>query len=741
MYPVSAEYGAEMRKTVREAQVQAIVFLGVFDKTASNDASLDVPSATSFSQPQNLILSPNITVSYATFEGSGFRLDGKQFLLPESLNAVKTQGFVGDQISNSEGEFSDAQMVIVNFGSYHDMVGISMSFDEQFPLPFEIKVTGYNDDDVVGSELVTDITTGKVSVFSAFESINKITIEFVRVAANGRARLNSIDFGIGYTYRDKQIISISEKHQGSPVSLTLPSSSFEFSLHNDGNTFGASGDSAITRFLTEGQKASVDYMVSWDGGNQEIPGGVWTLKSWTADKLSATFQLENVLAELNNTEFFKGIYDGQPHSLYELAETVLRDAGVTAYYLDTFLQSVYTTAPIPIMTHAEALQIIANAGLSKLFVDREGKICIEATVASKPTVKAHGEEAFYSKAESVLRNDNIQYMTFENRFARLDGTQYLLPEEGGETLLAGWVAKDIASDSLYPENAYIELEYEAPTNVYSITIDWGGIPPESVAINSKEDGEWQDEITIFPTKQVETYAVSLRHCTNIYIRPKAATLSGIRPRISHIEASKLSDFNLDKKQVYEGSKEVIEVKLKGVLSQWVNRTASSETTEITHQKVKTNSGAIAFNHEIATDLKVAVLVDGSEVTDVTIDEKHYAYVSYVTLTSDTTKEVDIIITGKLVNEADVPISSAANENGENMEIHNPLFDSQDIAQTAIDWVKDYYNQRIVYDYNVRGFPELEYGDTIYLDGEVAATITNLELTYNGALNSSMRLRR
>ena len=80
MYPVSAEYSTEMRRTVREAQAHATVFLGVFDKTASKDAELDVPSATQYSQPQNLILSPNITVSYATFEGSGFRLDGKQYL-------------------------------------------------------------------------------------------------------------------------------------------------------------------------------------------------------------------------------------------------------------------------------------------------------------------------------------------------------------------------------------------------------------------------------------------------------------------------------------------------------------------------------------------------------------------------------------------------------------------------------------------------------------------------------------
>lgn len=739
MYPVSTEYSTQMRKPIREAQAHATVFLGVFDKTASKDAVLDVPEATSYSKPENLTASPHIVTSYATFEGSGFRLDGEQALLPDNNSALAAQGFVGQEISDSEGKFDKNEQIVVDFGSYHDMIGVSLTFDEQFPRPTELTVTGYRDGAVVQSIHLSAPIAAKANVEESFESINRLVVDFVKVVPNGRARLNSLDFGLGYTYKDRQLISVVEKHQGSPVSISLPNSTFEFTLFNENNVFGLNNTSEIARFLTEGQKATVDYSVSWDGGTQEIPGGVWSLKSWTVDRFSATFQLENALSALINTEFTKGVYDQKPHSLFELAESVFKDAKVTSYYIDPYLKDVYTTSPLPIVSHAEALQLIANAGLSKLYVDRIGRICIEASVSGSPIVTSATAQAPYSKPESVLNAGNVEFMTFEPQFARVDGSQKLVADDPEDSASGGWATDSLSASGVYPDNEIV-LSYLAPINVASIKIDWGSRLPASAEISCKVDGEWQTPITIHPTALVENYELNFVRCTEVKISLLEGE-SNRRASILQIGAIRLSDFTLDKNQVYEDSQEAIEVKLKNVSTNWLHREIDAEGSSTSNVVIKTNSGVVELRHDLATDLRVVVERGGKEATDVTVEAEHYAYASYIKLISDTDEELDVHMVGSTVRESEIPLNSVANKEGETQEIFNPLFDSEEIAQRVADWVKAYYSRRVVYDYNVRGFPELDYGDTVYLGGDTSAVITNLELSYNGAFNGSMRLRR
>lgn len=48
---------------------------------------------------------------------------------------------------------------------------------------------------------------------------------------------------------------------------------------------------------------------------------------------------------------------------------------------------------------------------------------------------------------------------------------------------------------------------------------------------------------------------------------------------------------------------------------------------------------------------------------------------------------------------------------------------------------------VVYESSIRGFPELDNFDTVYLWDGGSAVINSVELTYNGAFNQKIKLRR
>ena len=71
-------------------------------------------------------------------------------------------------------------------------------------------------------------------------------------------------------------------------------------------------------------------------------------------------------------------------SLYDLAEEVLEDAELSAlvnpilpWVIDESLKDIYTNAPLPIDTHKNCLQLIANAGMCKFYTDHNGTIRLE----------------------------------------------------------------------------------------------------------------------------------------------------------------------------------------------------------------------------------------------------------------------------------------------------------------------------------------------------------------------------
>ena len=740
MYPVRAEYKEAMRKPFRDGTSHARVYFGIFDKTAAPDASLSFSSCVEYGSALLVNTSADLLPGYATFEPDQFRLDGSQRLLPRSSGAWTPQAFISSVQSGDDGVFETPPFIRFVFTGSHSMVGLTLTFDRAFSLPAQISVLTYRAEEAKETYVLSDISDYEYKAELLIEDVDDIIIRFDKTATpNGRARLNKVDFGIGYTYADSMLIDVTETHTGSPVSLELPTSNFSLTLYNGDHRFDVDSGTALQRFLAAGQDVSVDYGYSSGGWTQQIPGGEWQLSTWKTNGIRATFTMTDAMDPLTRGTYDKGVYDGQQHTLYDLAIAVLEDAGIPPekYYVGPFLKQTSTAEPLPVQPHAVLLQLIANAGRARLFVDRSGRICFETIIESDPTASSSSAQTPYSDVASVLTNAMPEYATFEPDVFAVSGTFRLLPDEGATS--GGWVVDAVSGEDLaYPDNELL-LTYEAPTNVFSMNLDWGAVVPAEVLMEGREDGAWSQAITVRPRSQKERYAVQFTHVDAIRVRLVRAPRAGVRPRIMRIGPSMLSDFTLTKDQIFNNPKGTMDPRLRNVTASWVSRSAAAEPETITTYTPDTDTGIVTVEHDLALDLTAAV-TEGSATI---VSQTHYAYVSYIELgpVAGLASDITITLTGRPVTAVYRTAVAVGNDTGEDMDVENPLLDSAQVAQDVVDWVRDYYMRRIIYNDDTRGFPELDQGDTIYLDGDASALITKSTLKYNGAFRSTLTLRR
>lgn len=744
MYPVSAAYKAASRMQIREAQAHARIYMGVFDSTASADATLAFPSKTAYATPANVNADAAITTSYATLEPDRLRLDGKHLLLPDATSSYVAQGYISADRSGTDGAFTSPPEIVISFGAQHTLVGLTLTFDPVDPPPAQLTLLAYTGDTLVSTTATTTIAN-PMRWELLLTDIDKLILRFDATAQpQGRARLNHIEFGIGYSYSDRAIIDLTEKHTDAPVSTTLPSSSLTFTLDNTDGRYTLDGDTALVRFLTAGQQVEVTYGMDVSGDIEWIPGGIWQLDSWDIAGIQAKFSCTDAIAALTKTSFEKGVYDWKLHFLSDLAVAVLSDAGITNYYIDPYLQTQYTHAPIPIVSHAEALQLIANRGQARLFVDRTGRVCLE-TVTANPEYQLSAQSVssrytYYSDIYSVLAETGKAYTTFERNYARLDGTMYLLP--AGEDVVpdSGMTSKGLSAADGSFAAADMLIWYaiaKIPTNAYSITLDFGGQIPDTILLYARIDGRWVSPITCHPTQQRETFYPCWEHVTAIQATITAMPDADQRAHILGFAAQNYTDFVLDSNQIFDRPTGKLLTRLRNVTAQWIWRSYyPSVDVDVVSAKATTNQGWMRLEHDCCYSPTATV-----DNADVTVEQTHYAYVSYVRLTSAAEAEVNLKITGEKLCEVSHPITSAGYDTGEDLPVDSALYDGIE-AQTALDWMRDYYSRRVEYQASCRGFPEIDLADVITIDGDGStAQIVASELTYNGAFRQTLTYRK
>lgn len=401
MQAVSNAYKQEMKKQLRDHSYMRVT-IGLINQEAQ--ASASVPDPEKYTYYSNLSWPLNnykVEELYDSCDQDYTAVDGSMYFLPrDPSDVVLNQGIVSENLLG---------MIEVHFPIPYDIKGLTVEFGKAYPVDFSI-ISDNSSVEITGNQNGHFVTE---KIFSGATFLRFVPAQMVN--GQSRFRIHQITMGIGIYFDNQKILSATKKERISPIMEDLPSIDFNITIDNKNRAYDIENEESTVNFLENGQEIRVIYGQELDNGNVEwIPGTTVYLREWSADDEEMSFTATDRFDGMDGT-YRRGKYAPDGITLYELALDVFQDAGIDSrtYWLDNYLKDVKVYNPMPVVTHKEALQLIANAGRCILYQDRNGNIFMKSSFI--PDMEASSEnETYFSRAASILeKTTKSTYATVE----------------------------------------------------------------------------------------------------------------------------------------------------------------------------------------------------------------------------------------------------------------------------------------------------------------------------------------
>lgn len=735
MYQTSQEYKDLMKRPVRNQSFMKVQ-LGLINQDAQQSAELqDQEKYNGFSDPTSLY-SQHTVKRYATYEKNMFRADGGMYFLPRSENDYSKDGIT------SKNLFAGTFSVKFVFGcGKSDIKGLTIRFGENYPTKFTImtdsgEVNQYNN---ANATFETD------SVFENTESI-KLSIIEMRFP-NNRVRIDYIQFGLGLEYDNEWIKEASSTTSLSAINDDLPQSEFSITLNNDNQIFNVDNPASEINFLESGQKINVLMGYKLDSGSVEwMQMHSLYVHEWSADDEQATIKAVDVLQFMSD-EYHKGEYYTDGISLYDLAEQVFADAGITPdeYDIDTYLKKVKVHNPLPNVTHKEALQIIANAGRCVLDYDRYGRIRIHSLFIPECETSSNGT-TYYSDVSSVdVQNEKDVFATYEKNGWKADGKSLFLKRVG--VLNSGYVSAAISKDDgTFTQNPVITRTLEAKYKSYGLFIEFGNILPKKFIIRTYADNVLNDTLVI-SSGIVQEFEIQYDFKEYDKMEIEFTEMpSNSRVHVNYISIGSETAYKIEYDDLYSTPIGTQLDKVKNIKVARYLYSKGNTLDELVSETFTYDGNSSIYYVSEPSYGYVASIQNGKSGQSASIVSSGAYYVEIALSGVSVGVEVSISVRGYKYNISTAYTVQSVNNRGNDKEWNNPLISDLEHSRELAEWVGDYYSSGIEYELDYRGEPAIDCGDTIRqenkYDSSLQAVVEESQISYDaGALSGGLRTRR
>lgn len=727
MQAVSNAYKQEMKKQLRDHSYMR-VSIGLINQEAQ--ASANVPEPEQYTYYSNLTWPLNnydVSELYETCDQDYSNVDGSMYFLPrERMDAVLNQGIVTDRLLGA---------VEIRFPVQHDIKGLTIEFGKAYPVDFNIE----SDNGIV------EITGNAAGHFVTEEIFTGAT--FLRIVpakmVNGQSRLriHKITMGIGIYFDNQKILSSTKKERISPVMEELPSIDFSMSIDNKNRAYDIENEESTVNFLENGQEINVIYGQELDDGSVEwMPGTTVYLREWSADDEEMSFTATDRFDGMDGT-YRRGQYYPDGISLYDLAIDVFEDAGIDSrtYWLDNYLMDVKINNPMPVVTHKEALQLIANAGRCILYQDRSGNIFMKSSFV--PDMEASSEnEAYFSGTASILeKTEKSTYATAEKDHTDATAEQFFLPRDG-TYLDVGYVSETVADEfGKFEENPGVVISLEARYKCFGLTLEFCRNYPAEMVFRSFLSGELQEEYKVSSLSEVTVVSHEFPEFDKLELEfTKGAPRN--RVTLKQVTFGDSTDYELSYGK--ELTKTPKGTQLSKVRELQMTRTSYSpglEKRQLAKETIPAGETEHTFYLNTASYGYDVETTTGNEVK--IIDSTAY----YVTVEISGESETEVIINGYEYNATQAVVSRQLNSTGTVEAWENPLVSTSEHAADLAEWVGNYLCADREYDLNYRGEPRIDANDIAFLENkyvpDLLLRIYEHTLKFNGALSGTIKARR
>lgn len=736
MQTVSREYKRSMKEKLRNRSYIRVT-IGVINQEAQSSAY--VPRPENYTYYSNLkwpLDNYQVQELYATCDQDYTAVDGSMYFLPRAReDVVLNQGIVSEELPGS---------IEIQFPIRYDIKGLTVEFGRAYPVDFRIE----------SDNKTVEIAGNATEHFVTEEIFEGATfLRFVPASmANGqsRFRIHQLTMGIGIYFDNRKILSATKKEHISPIMEELPTLDFDMTIENKDRAYDVENEESTVNFLEAGQEVKVLYGQELDNGTVEwLPGATVYLREWSADDEEMSFAATDRFESMDGT-YYKGEYRSEGISLYDLAVDVLKDAGVDSrtYWLDNYLKDVSVCNPMPVVSHKEALQLIANAGRCILYQDRSGNIFMKSSFV--PDMEAASDnEAYFSHAGAVLDKKAKQsYAMTARDYTDVQPTQYFLPrqETGKAYLNTGYISEAAAgADGTFAVNPAVEISLEARYKCFGLTLEFGRNNPDTVIFHASLAGELREDYMVSGLTAMTVISHEFPEFDRLVLEfTKGCPYN--RVILNNIIFGDSTDYMLE--YGHELTKTPKGTQLPKVRELHVVRTFYSQGVEVKELAKETVTVSAADNRYTiyfsapSYDLSCTITEPQAGQTAVIVDSSNY----YATVElTGVTGACEVLITGREYIVTQARVSRRLNPTGRLEQWENPLVSDVVHAADLADWVGDYMRADREYDLQYRGEPRIDANDIAFLENKyvpgLLLRVYDHTLKFNGALSGTIKARR
>lgn len=709
MQKVSKAYKESMKSSLRERAYIMISF-GLVNQEAQAKATVDNGSYAYYSNKDNIFGEHIDDTVYATLEEEFTKVDGSMFFLPRATEGGRyyDTGIVSDKL------ISEARCeVIISLNTIAtDFKGLTINFGENYPVDF----------DMVGSTGQTiefrGNTKSKWSTEEVLENATYIKLVFYKMKnPQSRLRIYSIMFGYGLVYYNDSVMSSALDSYVSPIGADVPQFDFSVTLKNYDHYFNVDNPNSAINYLETGQEMDIMYGYQTPGSDtiEWIQGNHLWCSEWESDDNTATIRCQDIFRNMDG-EYVKGLYSAAGKSYYALAEEILKDAGISEYYIDPRLKKLYSNNPIPRVKYKEALQIIANACRCVLTQSRDGKVQIKSNFMPSASIATNGEETYSNAANVLTDTPKVEYATLAGNYTPTDGTMFFLPRNGKAALTTGYVSKEISgANGTFTKNPVVTITMEAIRAYYGLKLVFGTALPAAFTIRTYKGGEPVNEYPV-EKDEINTTSIILRDFDDFDVMKIEFTKTAEpynRIVLNYFSLSDIVDFTMNRRDMTSSPKAIKQELIKEVIVPCYTYQENNREENLVYEDIDVVAGEVETYYIQDPSYGYKVKLDEIEGKATVVAWSNY----FVTIKFNVTGSFKLEVQGYRYKIVEKYATVSLNARGKTVKWKNPLISNTTMANELAAWLADYYTAGIEYEYDTRGNPELDATDIVYQENE------------------------
>lgn len=709
MQKVSKAYKESMKSSLRERAYIMISF-GLVNQEAQAKATVDNGSYAYYSNKDNIFGEHIDDTVYATLEEEFTKVDGSMFFLPRATEGGRyyDTGIVSDKLVSE----ARCEVVISLNTIATDFKGLTINFGENYPVDF----------DIVGSTGQTiefrGNTKSKWSTEEVLENTTYIKLVFYKMKnPQSRLRIYSIMFGYGLVYYNDSVMSSALDSYVSPIGADVPQFDFSVTLKNYDHYFNVDNPNSAINYLETGQEMDIMYGYQTPGSDtiEWIQGNHLWCSEWESDDNTATIRCQDIFRNMDG-EYVKGLYSATGKSYYALAEEILKDAGISEYYIDPRLKKLYSNNPIPRVKYKEALQIIANACRCVLTQSRDGKVQIKSNFMPSASIATNGEETYSNAANVLTDTPKVEYATLAGNYTPTDGTMFFLPRNGKAALTTGYVSKEISwANGTFTKNPIVTITMEAIRAYYGLKLVFGTALPAAFTIRTYKGGEPVNEYPV-EKDEINTTSIILRDFDDFDVMKIEFTKTAEpynRIVLNYFSLSDVVDFTMNRRDMTSSPKAIKQELIKEVIVPCYTYQENNREENLVYEDIDVIAGEVETYYIQNPSYGYKVKLDEVEGKATVVAWSNY----FVTIKFNVTGSFKLKVQGYRYKIVEKYATVSLNARGKTVKWKNPLISNTTMANELAAWLADYYTAGIEYEYDTRGNPELDATDIVYQENE------------------------